>query len=65
MTSATRKIKKAVQRAWDELPAEKMEEVPDFALFLKVRWTAQGESKAAVRESTDLIVHTLPAAHQL
>jgi hypothetical protein len=63
MTSSTWKIKEAVQRVLDDLPAEKIEEVLNFALFLKARWTAQGESKATVPESTALILHTLPAAH--
>jgi len=39
MTSSPWQIKAAVQRALDELPAEKIEEVLDFALFLKARWT--------------------------
>jgi 3-dehydroquinate synthetase len=63
MTSSTWQIKEAVQRVLDDLPAEKIEEVLDFALFLKARWTAQGESKTTVPESTALILHTLPAAH--
>ena len=63
MTSSTWQIKEAVQRVLDDLPAEKIEEVLDFALFLKARWTTQGESKATVPESTALILHTLPAAH--
>ena len=63
MTSSTWQIKEAVQRVLDDLPAEKIEEVLDFARFLKARWTAQGESKATVPESTGLILHTLPAAH--
>jgi hypothetical protein len=63
MTSSTWQIKGAVQRVLDDLPAEKIEEVLDFARFLKARWTAQGESKVTVPESTALILHTLPAAH--
>jgi hypothetical protein len=63
MTSPTWHIKAAVQRALDDLPAEKIEEVLDFALFLKARWTAQGKSKVTAPESTPLVLHTLPAAH--
>lgn len=63
MTSSTWQIKAAVQRALDDLPAEKIEEVLDFALFLKARWTVQGESKETPPESTQLLPHTLPAAH--
>jgi len=63
MISSTWQIKEAVQRVLDDLPAEKIAEVLDFALFLKARWTAQEESKATVPESTELILHTLPAAH--
>jgi len=63
MTSTTVQIKEAVQRVLDDLPAEKIAEVLDFALFLKARWTPQGESKATTPESTQLILHTLPASH--
>ena len=63
MTSSPWQIKTAVQRALDELPAEKIEEVLDFALFLKARWTEKGASKATPQESTKLILHTLPASH--
>ena len=61
MTSSTWQIKAAVQRALDDLPAEKIAEVLDFALFLRARWTAQ--SQAMPPESTQLILHTLPASH--
>ena len=63
MTRPTWYLKAAVQRALDDLPAEKMEEVLDFALVLKARWTAQGKSKATTPESTQLVLHSLPAAH--
>ena len=63
-TSPTWHIKAAVQRALDDLPAEKVEEVLDFALFLKARWTAQGKSKATTPESTPLVLYTLPATHR-
>jgi hypothetical protein len=61
MTSSTWQIKTAVQRALDDLPAEKIAEVLDFALFLRARWTAQ--LQAMPPESTPLILHTLPASH--
>ena len=61
MTSSTWQIKAAVQRALDDLPAEKIAEVLDFALFLRARWTAQ--SQAMPPESTQLILRTLPASH--
>ena len=61
MTSSTWQIKAAVQRALDDLPAEKIAEVLDFALFLRARWTAQ--SQAMPPESMQLILHTLPASH--
>jgi len=44
MTSSTWQIKAAVQRALDELPAEKIEEVLDFetvAEILDLIWTGQ------------------------
>ena len=63
MSSSTWQIKADVQRALDDLPAAKIEEVLDFALFLKARRTTQEEPKAMVPESTKLILHTLPAAH--
>jgi hypothetical protein len=63
MTSSTWEIKEAVKRALDELPVEKIEEVLDFALFLKARWTEKGESKATTQDATKLILHTLPASH--
>jgi hypothetical protein len=63
MTSPTWHIKTAVQRVLDDLPAEKIEGVLDFALFLKARWTTQGKSKATTPESTRLVLHTIPAAH--
>jgi hypothetical protein len=63
MISPTWHIKAAVQRALDDLPAEKIEEVLDFVLFLKARWTEQGKSKVTTPESTRLVLHTLPAAH--
>jgi hypothetical protein len=44
MTSSTWQIKAAVQRALDDLPAEKIAEVLDFALFLKARWNVQSEA---------------------
>jgi uncharacterized protein (DUF2384 family) len=61
--NSTWDVKEAVKRALDELPAEKLEEVLDFALFLKARLTTQEESKATTHESTKLILHTLPASH--
>jgi hypothetical protein len=45
----------------DDLPAEKIEEVLDFALFLRARWTAQ--SQAMLPGATQVILHTLPASH--
>jgi hypothetical protein len=63
MTSSPWQIKEAVQRVLDDLPAEKIAEVLDFALFLKARWAPQGESKAVPPESTPLVLHTLPASH--
>jgi hypothetical protein len=54
MTSSTWQIKAAVQRALDELPAEKIEEVLDFALFLKARWAEKDASQATPQESTTL-----------
>jgi len=63
MTSPTWQIKAAVQRALDELPAEKIEEVLAFALFLKARGTGKGASKATPQESTKLSLRTLPASH--
>jgi hypothetical protein len=52
MTSSTWEIKEAVKRALDELPVEKIEEVLDFALFLKARWTEKGESKATTQHTS-------------
>jgi hypothetical protein len=63
MTSFPWQIKEAVQRALDDLPAEKLEEVLDFALFLKTRWNEKGGPKATTQESTKLILHTQPASH--
>ena len=63
MTGSTWQIKAAVQRALDDLPAEKIAEVLDFALFLQARWTAQKKSQAMPPESTQLVLHTLPATH--
>ena len=63
MTSSTWQIKEAVQRALDEFSSRQDRRGARFALFLKARWTAQGESKTTVPESTELILHTLPAAH--
>ena len=63
MTSSTWHVKEAVKRVLDDLPAEKIEEVLDFALFLKARWTEKRASKATTQESTKLILRTLPAAH--
>jgi hypothetical protein len=63
MTRFPWQIKEAVQRALDELPAEKLEEVLNFALFLKTRWTEKGGPKGTTRESTKVILHTLPASH--
>jgi hypothetical protein len=63
MTSFPWQIKEAVQRALDKLPAEKLEEVVDFALFLKTRGTEKGGPKATTQESTKLILHTRPASH--
>ena len=45
MTSSTWQIKEAVQHVLDDLPAEKIEEVLEFALFLKARWTAHRRVK--------------------
>ena len=56
-------VKEAVKRALDELPAEKLEEVLDFALLLKARLMTKEESKATTQESIKLILHTLPASH--
>jgi hypothetical protein len=63
MTSFPWQIKEAVQHALDDLPAEKLEEVLDFALFLKTRWTEKGGPQATTQESTKLILHTRPASH--
>jgi len=56
-------IKRAVERALDELPAEKMAEVLDFAQFLKARWNQEAAQGVAVPEPTRLVLRTVPASH--
>jgi hypothetical protein len=34
----------------------------EHGLYLKARWAAQGKSKATIPESTQLVLHILPAA---
>lgn len=62
-TISKHQIKQAVERALEELPAEKMAEVLDFVLFLRARWAEEGARGAAVPEPSRLILHTVPASH--
>jgi hypothetical protein len=63
MTIPTWHIKEAVKRALDELPAEKIEEVLDFTLFLKARWAEKEASDVAAEAHPALLLRTLPASH--
>ena len=56
-------IKRAVERALDELPAEKVAEVLDFAQFLKARWNQEAAQGVAGPEPTRLVLRTVPASH--
>ena len=64
MTSSTWQIKEAVQRALDYLPAEKIEEVLDLRALSQSALDSTKKSKTTVPESTELILHTPPAAHR-
>ena len=61
MTSSTWQIKEAVQRVLDDLPAEKIAEVLDFALFLKARWTAQAAVEGTLSIAAISPVHPTKA----
>lgn len=63
MTVSERKIRRAVQQVLDELPADKMAEVLDFALFLKKRWAEKGAATAPAREPMALTLRSVPASH--
>jgi len=63
MAISKHQIKQAVERALDELPAEKGAEVLDFVLFLKARWMQEAAQGTAAPEPTRLILRTVPASH--
>lgn len=63
MAISKEQIKRAVERTLDELPAEKVGEVLDFAQFLKARWNQEAAQGVAVPEPTRLILRTVPVSH--
>ena len=62
MMPSEHSVKQAVLRALDELPQEKIEEVLDFVLFLKVRRPKDSPQVTVEQEPTGLL-RTLPASH--
>jgi hypothetical protein len=62
MTLSEQDLKQAVMRALDGLPTEKMAEVLDFALFLRVRRSKEDVQMAAAQESIGLNLRTVPAS---
>jgi len=63
MAISKEQMKQAVERALDELPAQKVGEVLDFAQFLKARWNREAAQGVAVPEPTRLILRTVPASY--
>lgn len=63
MAISKHQIKQAVERALEELPAEKVAEVLDFVLFLKARWMQEAAQRVAAPEPTRLVLRTVPASH--
>lgn len=65
MTALEKQIKRKVEQALEDLPADKMAEVLDFVLFLQKR-CGEGEEKfqgAANRDSRMVTVQTMPPSH--
>jgi hypothetical protein len=63
MTALEKQIKRKVEQALEELPADKMAEVLDFVLFLKNRCGEEEFQGTANRDSGMLTVQTMPASH--
>jgi len=63
MTALEQQIKRKVEQALEELPADKMAEVLDFVLFLKKRYGEEELQLKTNRDSTMLRVRTNPASH--
>ncbi len=63
MAGPTQYAKEAIQRVLDDLPAEKIEEVLEFALFLKARRSTHEASTAMALEAPQRPLHALSAAH--